>query len=98
VAPTCGMKSPDSASNAGRPKMLMSKALFVAGLPFDMSPKELFMLFAEQGPVEGCYIFPFLDPFGRRFGHMVMATFFAAQKVFAKPSPIHYSGFSPNKS
>jgi len=82
------MKSPDNGGDACRPKMLMSKALFVAGLPFDMSPKELFMLFAEQGPVEGSYIFPFLDPFGRRFGHMVMATFFAAQKVLVTPHPL----------
>ncbi|CUS07480.1 unnamed protein product [Tuber aestivum] len=81
VAPSAGMKSPDDSGDVCRPQVLMSKALFVAGLPFDMSPKELFMLFAEQGPVEGCYIFPFLDPFGRRFGHMVMATFFAAQKA-----------------
>ncbi|RPB03425.1 hypothetical protein L873DRAFT_1786872 [Choiromyces venosus 120613-1] len=81
VTPGVGMRSPDDNGDACRPQMLMSKALFVAGLPFDMSPKELFMLFAEQGPVEGCYIFPFLDPFGRRFGHMVMATFFAAQKA-----------------
>ncbi|KAG0134452.1 hypothetical protein HOY82DRAFT_636560 [Tuber indicum] len=80
-APSAGMKASDDSGDACRPQMLMSKALFVAGLPFDMSPKELFMLFAEQGPVEGCYIFPFLDPFGRRFGHMVMATFFAAQKA-----------------
>ncbi|KAG0641664.1 hypothetical protein HOY80DRAFT_712412 [Tuber brumale] len=80
-ASSAEMKTSDDSGDASRPQMLMSKALFVAGLPFDMSPKELFMLFAEQGPVEGCYIFPFLDPFGRRFGHMVMATFFAAHKA-----------------
>ena len=98
AAPSSGMKTPDNGGDPVRPPMLMSKALFVAGLPFDMSPKELFMLFAEKGPVEGCYIFPFLDPFGRRFGHMVMATFFAAQKVRATPFSIYYSSFNPNKS
>ena len=63
-----------------------------------MSLKELFILFAEKDPVEGCYIFPFLDPFGRRFGQMVMASFFVAQKVLETPFSIHDSGFNPNKS
>lgn len=81
VAHSPGMRAPEDNADAPRAPMFMSKALFVAGLPYDMSPKELFRLFAEQGPVEGCYIFPFLDPYGRRFGHMVMASFFAAQKV-----------------
>ena len=58
---------------------------------------ELFILFAEKGSVERCYIFPFLDQFGRRFGQMVMAIFFAPQKVFETPFSIHDSGFNPNK-
>jgi hypothetical protein len=67
---------------SGNVPILMSKALTASNLPYDMSPKELFTLFSEIGPVEGCYIFPFGDHNNRRFGHIVMASFFLAQKVY----------------
>lgn len=61
--------------------MLMSKVLNVANIPFDMPPKELFDMFAETGAVDGSYIFPYADQLNRRFGHIVMSSFFTAQKV-----------------
>lgn len=60
----------------------MSKALNVANIPIDMPPKELFTMFAETGAVDGCYIFAFADHLNRRFGHVVMSSFYTAQKVF----------------
>ncbi|KAL7270634.1 hypothetical protein RUND412_006652 [Rhizina undulata] len=68
-------------SAAGTMPMFMSKVLHVANLPMDMSPKELFTLFSEIGNVEGCYIYPFGDPFGRKFGEVIMGSFYFAQKA-----------------
>lgn len=77
-----GVNAPTAkTSNTGQAPVLMSKALNVANVPIDMSPKELFTMFSEVGLVEGCYIFPFADPMNRRFGHIVMASFYCAQKV-----------------
>lgn len=67
-------------SNGGLP-VLMSKALIVSNLPQDMCPKGFYTLFSEVGPVDGCYIFPHLDHAARRFGHIVMKSFYVAQKV-----------------
>lgn len=69
-------------SNTPQVPVLMSKALNVANIPIDMPPKELFTMFAETGAVDGCYIFAFADHLNRRFGHVVMSSFYTAQKVF----------------
>ncbi|KAF8253148.1 hypothetical protein K440DRAFT_278433 [Wilcoxina mikolae CBS 423.85] len=66
--------------SSGGPPVLMSKALIVSNLPQDMCPKGFYTLFSEVGPVDGCYIFPHLDHAGRRFGHIVMTSFYMAQK------------------
>lgn len=76
--PLAGAKT----SSTAQVPVLMSKALTVANIPIDMPPKELFTMFAETGVVDGCYIFPFADQLNRRFGHIVMSSFFTAQKVF----------------
>jgi RNA recognition motif-containing protein len=61
--------------------VLMSKSLTVANLPEDMGPKQLYGLFSEVGDVDGVYIFPMCDQAGRRYGHIVMHSFYLAQKV-----------------
>lgn len=61
--------------------IFMSKAINITGLPFDMTPKELYDIFGEVGGVEGCYIYPYLDNHGRRFGYVVMTSFYNAQEV-----------------
>ena len=63
------------------PAEMLSKILTVANLPADMSPKELYDLFASYGSVERSFIFPQADALGRRFGEVTMASFFFAQKV-----------------
>lgn len=65
------------------PPVLMSKALVVANIPQEMCPKSFYMLFSEVGPVDGCYIFPQPDHLARRFGHVVMKSFYMAQKVWS---------------
>lgn len=65
------------------PAELLSKILTVANLPADMSPKELYELFAGYGSVERSYIYQSADALGRRFGEVTMASFFFAQKVRA---------------
>lgn len=72
---------PRNGAHNNHSPVLMSKALYVANLPIDMSPKELFTLFSEVGLVEGCYIFPYADSSNRRFGDIVMSSFYCAQKV-----------------
>ncbi|KAH0606140.1 uncharacterized protein H6S33_003801 [Morchella sextelata] len=76
-----GPRSSANNNNTGHSPVLMSKALYVANLPIDMSPKELFTLFSEVGLVEGCYIFPYADSANRRFGDIVMSSFYCAQKA-----------------
>lgn len=76
-----GPSGPRTSANNNNSPVLMSKALYVANLPIDMSPKELFTLFSEVGLVEGCYIFPYADSANRRFGDIVMSSFYCAQKV-----------------
>lgn len=76
-----GPPSGAKASNTPQVPVLMSKVLNVANIPFDMPPKELFDMFAETGAVDGSYIFPYADQLNRRFGHIVMSSFFTAQKV-----------------
>jgi len=65
----------------GARPVLLSKALNVSNLPPDMGPKQLYSLFEEIGPVEGCYVFPIADSAGRRYGHIVMTSFYFAQKA-----------------
>lgn len=79
-----GSVGPPTGAKTGNPSqvpVLMSKVLNVANIPFDMPPKELFDIFAETGAVDGSYIFPYADQLSRRFGHIVMSSFFTAQKV-----------------
>ena len=72
------------------PPLLLSKSLTASNLPDDMGPKQLYQLFSEVGPVEGCYVFPMCDHAGRRYGHVVMNSFYYAQKVRwnLQPPPI----------
>lgn len=63
------------------PAEMLSKVLTVANLPADMSPKELYDLFANYGSVERSYIYQQADALGRRFGEVTMGSFFFAQKV-----------------
>lgn len=60
---------------------LNNRILTVANIPADMPPMDLYTLFKRFGNVEGSYIFPHPDPFGRRFGQIAMATPYDAQKV-----------------
>lgn len=71
-----------SAPNSPLAEML-SKVLTVANLPSDMSPKELFDLFAAYGSVERSYIYQQADALGRRFGEVTMTSFYFAQKVWS---------------
>lgn len=66
---------------AAAPAETLSKVLTVANLPADMSPKELYELFAALGNVERSYIYQQADTLGRRFGEVTMGTFYFAQKV-----------------
>lgn len=75
------MQSPQVAP----PTEMLSKILTVANLPADMSPKELYDLFASYGSVERSFIFPQADALGRRFGEVTMVSFFFAQKVHDVP-------------
>lgn len=74
--------SPGMQSTSGAaPAEMLSKVLTVANLPADMSPKELYDLFANYGSVERSYIYQQADALGRRFGEVTMGSFFFAQKV-----------------
>ena len=72
---------PTQSPSVAAPAEMLSKVLIVANLPADMSPKELFELFATYGSVERSYIYPQADALGRRFGEVIMTSFFFAQKV-----------------
>jgi RNA recognition motif-containing protein len=81
--PNSGMKAAASRNQPGStgPPVFMSKSLTVANLPEEMTPKGLYGLFTEIGPVDGVYIFPMCDQAGRRYGHIVMKSYYYAQKV-----------------
>jgi hypothetical protein len=81
--PDAGMKSVVSRTQPGSTgaPVFMSKSLSVANLPAEMTPKGLYSLFTEIGPVDGVYIYPMCDQAGRRYGRIVMKSYYYAQKV-----------------
>ena len=73
---------PESVRNAPwHPYPLLSKALTVANIPHEYTPKELYDLFSEFGKADNAFVYAFPDSRGRRVGEVTMATYLSAQKV-----------------